>query len=130
MAANSVQSRNVIPMGGGLVDIDKMAHYGEFIHSQRNAQWRETLAEKATHKALDIAMDPPDLGINTDNRQTNVNGLDWKGIAVAGGLGLAGLLGFAQVMKPQPVAPPPVVQPAPVDTDTDTDSSVKLQWGN
>ncbi len=129
MASKDSLTGLVVPPNG--TDIDKMALWGEFIQAERNAQWREKAAEKYTYKVLDMAPDPPELNIapTTDNRQQHNNGIGWKELAAIGGIGIAGLFGINAMNKPEQ-PPAPVVQPAPVDKDTDTDSSVKLRWGD
>ena len=65
------------------VDVDKRSLYGEWL---RNSRWRDALARRATHKALNMPED--DMQIHASH------GLDWKGLAViVAGLVLAGLGG-------------------------------------
>ena len=110
--------------------IDKQALWGDFRDAERqNREWREKLANKAAHKALDIPLDGPGLGVNVTKNEST--GISWKEIAAVGGLGLGGLLGWNALHdRPQPTPPAPVVQPAPNFKDTDTDTKYDLRWGN
>lgn len=114
--------------------INKKMLYGEFTEAMKaNREWREKLAEKASHKALDIPMDSA-LGINTNT--TNVSGIGWKEMAVVGGglLGATGLgLGAYAALKPGPPPQPPAAvapaNPGPAqDRDTDTTGEYDIEW--
>lgn len=70
-------------------EIPKQELYGEFQRSQR---WRDSLARKLSHKALDIGDD--DMQLNVDNRRHA--GFGWKEMAVVGALALAGFWLFGQ----------------------------------
>lgn len=85
---------------------DKDYLYGEF---QRGQRWRDRLASKLAHKAVDIPEDE-DVNLNVQN------GIGWKGLAViAGALLGGGWLLKDTVAPPQP--PAPAVVPAPADSE-------------
>ena len=73
----------------------------------RNQVWRDKLAERASHKALNIA--PDDMEINTRTQ----SGMGWKELAVIGGA----LLGGWWMMNGTPGTEPP----AAVTPDTEYD---------
>lgn len=113
--------------------INKRMLYGEFTDSMReNRTWRERLAEKASHKALDIAMDPPPFGINTVNK----TGIGLPGILGVGAIAAGSVLGGAYLAKDDPATiqpPAPIVQPAnpgapAIDRDTDTTGEYDIGW--
>jgi len=81
---------------------DKDSLYGEF---QRGQRWRDRLAAKLAHKAVDI---PEDEDVNLSVQH---NGIGWRGLAVI----TAGLLGGGWLLKdairpavPQPASSSPV----------------------
>lgn len=116
--------------------IDKQALWGDFRDAERqNREWREKLANKAAHKALDIPLDGPGLGVHVTKNEST--GLGWKELVAFGGIGLAGLLGYGALQKPAAQqVPPAIVQPLPPPPhtpdfkDTDTNTKYDLRWGN
>lgn len=85
-------------------EIDQEYHYGEWLRSSR---WRDRLAKKATHKALNIPEDDTDIR----NTTQHFNGLGWKELIVLGAMMLGGFY-LLQAAR-QPVEAPPVVAPQP-----------------
>lgn len=85
---------------------------------EHNQQWRENLAKRAAHKALDVPED--DMHIQA-NRITNQSGMPY-------GLALAGILAAATIpaaavwyasQQKQPSPPAPATMPALADSEYD-----------
>ena len=74
-----------------------------YLHWRKNAEWRDRLAKRATHKALDIPDD--DMQINSSTR-TGIGTAGALGIAAAAGLpatAAAAFLGY-MLMREKPAA--------------------------
>lgn len=85
---------------------DKDYLYGEF---QRGQRWRDRLAAKLAHKAVDIPEDE-DVNLNVQNS----HGIGWKGLAVIAGALLGGAWLAKDAFKP-PTLPPAAT--SPVDSE-------------
>lgn len=85
--------------------------YGEFL---KNMRWRDRLARRATHKALNMTDEDMNISVR--------NGMTWRELLVIAGLATSllagGLAGLNQMLKKDP--PPPQ---APVQQGTDTDTN-------
>lgn len=102
-------------------EVDKESRYGKFLDSMR---WKARLDEKLAHMALDIPMDH-----GTKVTKIIKNGLGWKELAVAGGLGL-GVYALA-TREPPAISPPtPAVAADYQDADTNTHRSVIVKPGS
>lgn len=99
--------------------VDKQTLYGEF---ERRQKWRENLAKKGAHKALDIPLD--------DDMNMNVrNGIGWKELLVIFGfiLGTGGLTGW---LLSQQQEPPALPEAPPFEIPADSDTLFELHLGD
>ena len=80
---------------------------------QKNQTWRDSLARRAAHKALDIS----DEDMTIDSSRRGLGALGTIGVALAAGLGPA-LMAFF-LMRQSPVA-------APVDSGQEKDFIIKF----
>jgi hypothetical protein len=77
---------------------------------RRNQAWRDNLARRATHKALDIPEDDMQISVR--------QGMGWKELAVVALLTAGGVAGgmYLADRRDAPTAVPPVQAPAPPPT--------------
>ncbi len=94
-------------------EVDKDQLYGQY---ERRQKWREGLAKKASHKALDIPLDD-DMIINVRK------GWGWRELLILGTVacGMAWLLSRENVPEPIP--------PAPIEIPSDSDTLFELHLG-
>jgi hypothetical protein len=114
--------------------INKAELYGDFLEDIRqrreNTAWREKSAQMAVHKSLNMPMPTEGNGFQMW-KDDSKSGLDWKGIAAIGAVGIASILALRggnplppsnSVSVQQPAAP---AQP---HEDQDTDTTLDLNW--
>lgn len=101
--------------------LNKDALFGEWLSSNR---WRQTLARKATYKALDI----PDEDVEINAQRTGIGPGGVAAIVAAATLGPLGMAGISLLseMTDQPPVPPVAPQPAPVVSAADANFEIRF----